>query len=82
MTLRSEKEKMLAGERYNCLDAALENERQSARELLRSYNQSAPTHERRAILESLVGQLGQNSPIEPPFFCSYGKNMYIRELQH
>jgi hypothetical protein len=40
MPLRTEKEKMLAGESYNCLDPDLEAERQKTKELLRLYNLS------------------------------------------
>jgi len=40
MPLRNEKEKMLAGESYNCLDPDLEAIRQKAKKLLRLYNQT------------------------------------------
>jgi maltose O-acetyltransferase len=33
--------------------------------------------ERQSILQQLIGQIGQNSIIEPPFYCSYGKNIYV-----
>jgi maltose O-acetyltransferase len=77
MPLRTEKEKMLAGESYNCLDPDLEAERQKTKELLRLYNLSEAAPERQAILQQLVGQIGQNSIIEPLFYCSYGQNIYI-----
>ena len=77
MPSRTEKEKMLAGERYNCLDPDLEAERQKAKELLRLYNLSEAAPERQTILQQLLGQVGQNSIIEPPFYCSYGQNIYI-----
>jgi maltose O-acetyltransferase len=77
MPLRTEKEKMLAGESYNCLDPGLEAERQKTKELLRLYNLSEAAPERQAILQQLLGQIGQNSIIEPPFYCSYGQNIHI-----
>jgi maltose O-acetyltransferase len=77
MPLRTEKEKMLAGERYNCLDPDLEAERQKTKELLRLYNLTEAVSERQTILQQLLGQIGQNSIIEPPFYCSYGQNTYI-----
>jgi len=40
MPMRTEKERMLAGERYNCLDPDLETERQRAKELLSRFNQT------------------------------------------
>jgi maltose O-acetyltransferase len=77
MPLRTEKEKMLAGESYNCLDPDLETERQKAKELLRLYNLTGVAPERQTILQQLLGQIGQNSIIEPPFYCAYGQNIYI-----
>jgi maltose O-acetyltransferase len=77
MRLRTEKEKMLAGERYNCLDPDLEVERQRTKGLLRLYNLTEAVSERQAILQQLLGHIGQNSIIEPPFYCSYGQNIHI-----
>lgn len=77
MSVRTQKEKMLAGESYNCLDPDLDAERLKARELLRLYNLSEVTSERQTILQQLLGHIGQNSIIEPPFYCSYGWNIHI-----
>ena len=77
MASRTEKEKMLAGESYNCLDHDLEIERQRTRQLLRRYNQTEAAPDRENILRQLLGHFGQNSLIQPPFFCSYGHNIYI-----
>jgi maltose O-acetyltransferase len=77
MSIRTEKEKMLAGEIYNCLDPDLEAERQKTKELLRLYNLTEAMPERQTILKQLLGQIGQNSIIEPPFYCSYGHNTHI-----
>ena len=77
MPVRTEKEKMLAGETYNCLDLDLEAERQKANELVRLYNLTEAVLERQTILQQLLGQIGQNSIIEPPFYCSYGQNIHI-----
>jgi maltose O-acetyltransferase len=77
MPLKTEKDKMLAGERYNCLDSDLETERQRAKELLRLYNLSEAVSERQTILQQLLGHIGQTSMIEPPFYCSYGQNIHI-----
>jgi maltose O-acetyltransferase len=68
---------MLAGERYNILDPDLEAERQKTRELLRRYNQTEAEPERQTILQQLLGAIGQNSIIWPPYYCSYGKNTYL-----
>jgi maltose O-acetyltransferase len=68
---------MLAGERYNCLDPDLEAERQNTKELLRLYNLTEAVPERQIILQQLLGKIGQNSIIEPPFYCAYGQNIHI-----
>ena len=77
MPSRTEKEKMLAGESYNCLDPDLEAERQKAKDLLRLFNLTEAVPERQTILQQLVGKIGENSIIEPPFYCSYGQNIHI-----
>jgi maltose O-acetyltransferase len=77
MPLRTEKEKMLAGDIYNCLDPDLEAERQKIKRLLRLYNLTEAIPERRAILQQLLGQIGQDLIIEPPFHCVYGQNIYV-----
>ena len=77
MPMRTEKEKMLAGESYNCLDPDLDVERQMAKKLIRLYNLTETVPERQAILQQLLGHPGQNSFIEPPFYCAYGRNIYI-----
>lgn len=77
MHTQTEKEKMLAGESYNCLDPFLDAERQKTKVLLRLYNITEPLPERHTILKQLVGHIGQNSIIEPPFYCAYGQNIYI-----
>jgi maltose O-acetyltransferase len=77
MTLKTEKEKMLAGESYNCLDPDLVAERQKTKDLLRLYNLTEAVSERQTILEQLLGKIGQNSIIETPFYCSYGHHIHI-----
>jgi maltose O-acetyltransferase len=77
MPLKTEKEKMLTGETYNCLDPDLEAERQKVKETLRLYNLTAAQSERQTILRQLLGHIGQNTVIEPPFYCSYGHNIYL-----
>lgn len=77
MLSKSEKEKMLAGERYNCLDPELEAERQQTKQLLRRYNLTETEQERQALFRYLLGEIGSHSVIEPPFYCSYGRNIYL-----
>jgi len=77
MLARTEREKMLAGETYNCLDAGLEADRQAAKALLRRFNASEDASERRAILGQLLGHVGEGSVVEPPFYCAYGRNTHL-----
>jgi len=74
---KSEKDKMLAGERYTFLDPELEAERTRAKALLRLFNSAASLTEQRDVLVSLLGKVGHGSFIEPPFHCTYGRNTYL-----
>ncbi|PWB51822.1 MAG: hypothetical protein C3F13_13000 [Anaerolineales bacterium] len=75
----TEKEKMLAGETYNCLDPALVLERQKAKELVSLFNLAEAPNDGTIILSQLLGYVGRDSIIEPPFYCCYGQNIYIGE---
>jgi maltose O-acetyltransferase len=77
MPPRTEKEKMLAGQSYNLFDPELAAEREVARELLRGLNRTEALPERERILRQLLGHIGQDSAIQSPFFCSYGRNTHI-----
>lgn len=77
MPVKTEKEKMLAGERYNILDPELEADRQRAKLLLRRFNRTDVESEGQAILRQMLGAIGQDSIIWHPFYCSYGRNTYL-----
>jgi len=79
MHAKTEKEKMIAGERYNCLDPNFDTERKRIKRIIRRYNLTESQSERQNILRQLLGQFGKNSIIEPPFHCVYGENIYIGE---
>ncbi|MEN3366964.1 MAG: maltose O-acetyltransferase [Burkholderiales bacterium] len=76
--MKTEKEKMLAGELYNALDAQLSAERQRARNLLKRLNDSRENEqeERSRILRKLFGK-ETDAYIQPPFFCDYGSNITL-----
>jgi len=74
---RTEKEKMLAGERYNLLDPELELARQQVKKQLRIYNSSTEEDDRRSLLKDLLGTVGKNVIIWPPFNCTYGENIHL-----
>jgi maltose O-acetyltransferase len=75
----SERENMLTGELYDPLDPELVAMRQRARELCHRFNTATPTPavDQHPLLVELLGQLGRNSWIEPPFHCDYGSNLYL-----
>ena len=75
----TEKEKMLSGELYNGFDEELVKERQAAKEIVFKINHLEPSklEERDRLLRNLIGKLGKNIFIEPPFRCDYGSNIEI-----
>ncbi len=77
--MKSEREKMLAGELYDPLDAELAAMRRRARELTKAINDSdeAQRNERTAMFAALFAAAGEGLWIEPPFFCDYGANITL-----
>ena len=76
----TEKEKMLAGQLYNALDAQLIKELNEVKDILQEYNQVKPTHRERrtSMLKSLLGHVGDdNILINQPFYCDYGKHINV-----
>lgn len=78
---RTEREKMLAGEFYRASDPELVAARLRARDLTFQFNTSHPSQidQRRALLRSLFGTLGERFEIEPSFRCDYGSNIHVGE---
>ena len=75
--MKTEKDKMLAGELYFASDPELVSERLHARQLTKQLNDSNPDESalRESILSKLIGEKGKNFWIEPPFYCDYGYNI-------
>lgn len=73
----SERDKMIAGEVYQPFCKELEQDRFRAKELCRKYNLlgADQPEEKQKILSELLGNSGENSIIEPNFFCDYGYNI-------
>lgn len=82
MTPKTEYEKMLAGESYNIHDAELDAMRQKTQDLYWRFNQTQNFAERQTLLEQLIGHVGHNSIIMPPFYCSYGQNIYLGDFTY
>lgn len=79
--MRTEKEKMLAGELYDPRDDQLQRERRRARLLIKEFNDSSDDQgqERKRLLIDLFGTMGKGTFIEPPFYCDYGGNITLGE---
>lgn len=76
--MRTEKQKMIAGELYDPYDAQLVEERRRARDLLKRLNDSREDEEevRARVLAELVGT-ETDAAIQSPFFCDYGTNITL-----
>lgn len=72
-----QKSRMFAGELYDPYDAELSEERKTAHEFVRQYNQTSRDGNRIEILKKLFGRVGDGITIEPPFYCDYGKHIYL-----
>jgi maltose O-acetyltransferase len=75
----TEKEKMLQGKLYIAGDKELKKDYFKAMHLTRLFNLTEQTEkdERQALLKQLLGSMGENVTIMPPFRCDYGKNISI-----
>jgi maltose O-acetyltransferase len=78
--MKTEKQKMLAGELYDPNDAQLVAERRRARDLLLQMNATREDQlqERQRLLAELLGS-DTDALIQPPFYCDYGTNITLGE---
>lgn len=79
--MRSEREKMLAGELYDPLDSELVHARERARDLCQALNATREGEQdsRRSIVRQLFAAGGDTVWMQPPFFCDYGSNIELGE---
>lgn len=77
--MKTEKEKMLAGEPYDCGDTELINRWHKAKQLQKEYNDtpSDDIEKLSSLLDDLIGSRGENVWISAPFFVDYGENIHI-----
>ena len=75
--MRSEKQKMLAGELYCASDAELQADQAATRAWLARYNRTQSPDECRGLLIERLRDVGQRAQIRPPFFCDYGYNITL-----
>jgi maltose O-acetyltransferase len=79
--MRTDRQKMIAGELYDPMDRELVTARARARDLCQDLNatREAEQDERRRILRELFGAGGDSVWMQPPFFCDYGTNIELGE---
>ncbi|MBS7700517.1 MULTISPECIES: sugar O-acetyltransferase [unclassified Chelatococcus] len=79
MTLKTQKQKMLAGELYIADDPELAADNRRISEWLDRYNATSTRSqpERQALLEEAFASVGEGCNIRPPFFCDYGYNISL-----
>ena len=73
--IMTEYEKMLSGEIYNAVDPSLLKDLYACSELCWEYNQIRPTDfkSRNEKLKQILGEADDDTFINPPFHCDYGK---------
>ncbi|WP_025023976.1 sugar O-acetyltransferase [Companilactobacillus nodensis] len=79
--MRSQKEKMLAGDLYIASDQELAKDSHRAKSITRLYNQTTEDDGdiRHDLLKKLFGKTGDNIYFEPPFHTDYGIHTTIGE---
>ncbi|RKN39887.1 sugar O-acetyltransferase [Micromonospora endolithica] len=77
--MASMKQRMLAGEPYLADDPELVADHQRALALMHRVNTSGPGDpaDGLAALRELLGELGEDTAIRPPFYCDYGHHIRI-----
>ncbi|WP_338021913.1 sugar O-acetyltransferase [Amphibacillus cookii] len=77
--MKTEKEKMLAGEMYDPADPVLLKDQAEARQKVRLFNQTSESEgkKRQDILKTLLGSTGENVYIEPNIRFDYGYNTHV-----
>ena len=77
--MKTEYEKMLSGEVYSAIDEGLLKELNACKDRCWEYNQIRPTliKERNEKLHEILGRCDEDTFINQPFFCDYGKHIRV-----
>ncbi len=78
--MRTEKEKMLAGEVYLATDPQLLRELNAVKDVIHEYNLLRPsdTARRKELLRGLLGHMADDeATILQPFYCDYGRQISV-----
>ena len=75
----TEKEKMTAGLVYQANDKELIRELNEVKDLCWEYNHMRPTllKERNALLQRILGKADDDTFINQPFYCDYGRHIHV-----
>ncbi|SEJ20845.1 maltose O-acetyltransferase [Propionispira arboris] len=73
----SELDKCMSGNMFNCIDEELTDMISKSRIMTHQYNSSSSIKEKQHILHELFGEIGSNVKVDVPFYCDYGKNIFI-----
>lgn len=76
---RTQRERMIAGDAYSAGDPELQEGSRRAARLVQQYNATGVDEAllRRQILAQLLGSVGEEVQIRPPFHCDYGFQIHI-----
>ena len=79
--MKTEKQKMIAGEPYSAADPELQSDHAAAQAWMAAYNAPAVARaeQRRAQLVSGLGRVGHGVVIRPPFHIDYGYNISLAD---
>jgi len=77
--MKTQKERMLAGELYIADDPELSREMREGKRLARAYSQTTEDEgaTRTELLTQIFNKIGKNGYLEPPFHTDYGRNTTI-----
>ncbi|MDR3059151.1 MAG: sugar O-acetyltransferase [Prevotella sp.] len=77
--MKTELEKCMSGEWYDCHDEVFVQFKTKARKLVDEYNRLPYDNKlrRREVLKELFGSMGTNVSVGNPFICDYGCNIHI-----
>ncbi|MBE7087176.1 MAG: sugar O-acetyltransferase [Clostridiales bacterium] len=77
----TEREKALSGQLYDPRDKELRKMHLEAKKTFCKLNKTSPTNAKKIqkLIKKLLGGTGEEVVIQPPFYCDYGKNIYVGE---
>lgn len=77
--MKTEKQKMLAGEHYNAGDDEIQADQAAARQWMDHYNLTPglTPADRNELLKACLGAVGEHVSIRPPFHIDYGFNIKV-----